>query len=222
MADELTPLDNNEDLTDIEAMLRDLDPSDLNPVEPPADVWAGIEESLRADAATGDSEAPDTNVVSISNRRQRFLAPAIGIAAAAVLAITGAVLLRSTDTDQVVASATLEFDAASFDPLGSSSAAAVSLVDADAGYEITFDESTLPSDLDEPADLELWLIEPDADGKVADLVSLGIVENVDDPFVVPDGYDPAIYRVVDISVEPHDGNHDHSGRSILRGALIEA
>ena len=32
-------------------------------------------------------------------------------------------------------------------------------------------------------------------------------------------YDPTIHTIVDISVEPHDGNDAHSGRSILRGAL---
>ena len=33
------------------------------------------------------------------------------------------------------------------------------------------------------------------------------------------GYDPGDYSVVDISVEPRDGDAGHSGRSILGGSL---
>ncbi len=226
-------LDNNEDLADIEAMLRNLDVDDLEIHEPPVEVWTGIEQALadESDSQTPSTNvpqaapAPDSNVVSLADRRRmRFLAPAMGIAAAAVLAVAGVVVFSRGDdsSGDVVASAELAFDSATFDPLGATSSAAVSLVDADDHYEIAIDESELPVDLSEPADLELWLIEPDENGNVVDLVSLGIVEDVDQPFVVPDGYDPSVYKVVDISVEPHDGNHDHSGRSILRGALVDA
>lgn len=219
-------LDNNDDLADIEAMLRDLHVDDLELHEPPADVWAGIESALADESASRTAgSTPRSNVVSLADRRRmRFLAPSIGIAAAAVLAIAGIVVLsgRGNPDGDVIASAVLEFDAETFDPLGASSAAAVSLVDADDHYEIAIDRAQLPADLSEPADLELWLIEPDENGNVVDLVSLGIVEDIERPFVVPAGYDPSVYKVVDISVEPHDGNHDHSGRSILRGPLIDA
>ncbi len=68
------------------------------------------------------------------------------------------------------------------------------------------------------ADLEVWLIRPDADGNVADLVSLGVVDPADPGSLdVPGGYVPDAYYVVDISVEPRDGDAGHSGRSILRG-----
>ena len=64
------------------------------------------------------------------------------------------------------------------------------------------------------------VIEPDDDGAVANLVSLGIVDP-EDPgsFDVPAGYDPTVFSVVDISVEPRDGDDTHSGRSILRAGL---
>ncbi len=52
------------------------------------------------------------------------------------------------------------------------------------------------------------------------MVSLGdIDEDGAREFEVPAGYDPELYSVVDISIEPHDGDDSHSGRSILRGAL---
>ena len=39
---------------------------------------------------------------------------------------------------------------------------------------------------------------------------------------VPAGYDPDAYYVVDISIEPRDGDTAHSGRTILRGPLQQA
>jgi hypothetical protein len=38
-------------------------------------------------------------------------------------------------------------------------------------------------------------------------------------FVVPADLDPDTYTVVDISIEPRDGDEAHSGRSVLRGEL---
>ena len=110
----------------------------------------------------------------------------------------------------------------SFDELGSDAAARVSLIDDEGNLRVEIDESDLPSPSGESADLELWLIEPDADGNPAELVSLGLIDP-DNPgdFEVPPTYDPDIFFVVDISVEPRDGNASHSGRSILRGPLTE-
>jgi hypothetical protein len=38
-------------------------------------------------------------------------------------------------------------------------------------------------------------------------------------YAVPADLDPDTYSVVDISIEPRDGDDAHSGRSILRGQL---
>ena len=218
-------IDNNDDVAEIEAMLRDLDINDLEIHEPPADVWDGIERALAdeagAETVVDESAAPSTsNVVSLASRRNRFLAPALGIAAAAVLAVAGIAVFngRGVSDDNVVASAVLQFDDG-FDQLGSDASATANLVDGDDAYQIALDNVDLPDPSAEDADLELWLIEVGDDGGIVDLVSLGIVEDIDEPFAVPAGIDPAAYSVVDISVEPHDGNHDHSGRSILRGQL---
>ena len=43
----------------------------------------------------------------------------------------------------------------------------------------------------------------------------------DRPDAVPAELDPDVYSIVDISIEPRDGDEQHSGRSILRGALTE-
>ena len=66
----------------------------------------------------------------------------------------------------------------------------------------------------------MWLIRPDAEGNVADLVSLGVIDpESPGSLAVTAGYDPGDYSVVDISVEPRDGDAGHSGRSILGGSL---
>lgn len=228
MADNSHPHDND-DLADIEAMLRNLGVQDLDLVEPPADIWAQIERSLAAEATpttATDAEVAGGGAIVVSladRRRTRFLAPALGIAAAAVLAIAGVVVLtgRSGTEPEVVARAVLEFDTG-FDQLGTNASAQASLVGDSGMYEILLDDVSLPDPAPEDADLELWLIAVGDDGGIVDLVSLGIVDRADQAYAVPAGYDPTVYKVVDISVEPHDGNHDHSGRSILRGALTQA
>lgn len=224
MADNPPVDDNSNDLADIEALLRDLDLGELDLVEPPADVWAGIEQSLAAEATASRSTPAGGNVVSLAERRRsRMLAPALGIAAAAVLAVAGIAVFNTrggTEAD-IIASATLAFDAG-FDQLGTNASAHANLVGEGSNYEIELDQATLPDPTAQDADLELWLIAVGDDGAIVDLVSLGTVDRPGQTFEVPAGYDPAVYKVVDISVEPHDGNHDHSGRSILRGALTEA
>jgi hypothetical protein len=61
---------------------------------------------------------------------------------------------------------------------------------------------------------ELWLI----DRKVSDPRSLGTVTGSED-IVVPSSIDPKTYAIVDISLEPDDGDHRHSGHSLMRGTL---
>jgi anti-sigma-K factor RskA len=62
---------------------------------------------------------------------------------------------------------------------------------------------------------EVWLIKADASA----LVSLGVLEGSTGVFEVPDGIDLREYVLVDISLEPEDGDPDHSGDSIVRGEL---
>jgi Anti-sigma-K factor rskA, C-terminal len=209
---------DSEELADIEALLRELDPNDLDLMEPPADVWASISTAVAA-----ESTAPVVSLDERRNRRRSFLS--VAAAAVAVVGLGGVALVSMQDDgdDDVVATAVLEFDPVSFDPLGNGTSAEVSLVDDDAGPAIVVDEASLPDDIGTDADLEFWLIAADETGAVVDLVSLGEYEpGTDAPLVVPDGYDPSVYSVVDISIEPRDGDPTHSGRSILRGQLTTA
>ena len=62
---------------------------------------------------------------------------------------------------------------------------------------------------------EVWLI----DRGVAQLVSLGPLDQPDTTVPVPAGLDLASYPVLDVSVEAFDGNPGHSSDSVVRGVL---
>ena len=62
---------------------------------------------------------------------------------------------------------------------------------------------------------EVWLL--GADGKR--LVSLGLLDGTTARFPLPPEVDVSQFPVVDVSLEPADGNPAHSGDSIVRGTL---
>jgi anti-sigma-K factor RskA len=69
---------------------------------------------------------------------------------------------------------------------------------------------------DEDGFHEVWLI--NVDGKR--MVALGVLAEWDTgEFQVPRGLIEEGYRIVDISVEPDDGDPTHSGVSLARGEL---
>ena len=207
----------------IESLLTELTLGDLDVVDPPADLWSRIEAEVSDTPAV--EQQPLAPVVTLDSWR-RF-SPAtllVGAVAAVFVLVVGFTLgTRPADSPTAVASAELTFDPVNFDPLGSDAQAEVVLVDDGGTLRIDVAKSSLPRPSGEDADLELWLIEPDANGNPAELVSLGLVDP-DRPgdFAVPATADPSVFSVVDISVEPRDGVPTHSGRSILRGSLAKA
>ena len=203
---------------EVEAILRELDQKDLELLEAPDQVWDGIEATL----GLGE-EAPET-VVPLDSRRWTGRRVLMGLAAAlvGVVIAVGIFLAGNDGTRQVLATAMLAYDPVSFDSLGEAASGNASLVSQDDQLVIEIVDSRLP-DPGEGADLEVWLIQPDDQGNVADLVSLGAVDPVEPGVLeIPASHDPAVYYVVDISVEPRDGDASHSGRSILRGPLTYA
>jgi hypothetical protein len=62
---------------------------------------------------------------------------------------------------------------------------------------------------------EVWLIDRDVKG----MVSLGALEGSSGSFVIPEGVDVSEFPIVDVSLEPADGQPTHSGNSIVRGTL---
>ncbi len=153
-----------------------------------------------------------------TRRRGLSLWGALSAAAAlAVIAVSGLYLAGLADTDPgsgtTVASATIANDGL---PVAFDRTAEANLVDVngDLQLDVAFegDNGALPADVD--GFYEVWLIDENVDG----MISLGVL-TADGRLDVPDTMDPSAFPVVDISVEPLDGDPTHSGQSVLRGVL---
>jgi hypothetical protein len=210
---------------EIEALLAELDVEDLTPAPVPASVWDGIEAGLDGPAVgtptAEQQEADAVDVVDITRRRRGLGWWVAGAAAAAVVLVVsvGVAITGGDDDIDVRSTAQLGFDPDNFDPLGADAAATAELVSVDGELQIRLTDAQLP-ELD-GADLELWLIEPDADGTPVDVAPVSTLDG-SDVYTLPAGLDPTSHFVVDISIEPRDGDEAHSGRSILRGSFTEA
>jgi anti-sigma-K factor RskA len=175
-------------------------------VPPPPRVWDAIA------AATGVSTAPrvDSPPAEVVPLRRR-LPPGrwLGVAAAALVGVVigaGAVALSGDDGGSVVAATTLE-------PLPAEDASGRAEVREADGMRL------LEVDLDAPSltdgYYEVWLLQPDA----VRMVPLGAVHRGDTVLPLPSGLDLGAYPLVDVSIEPMDGDPTHSGVSVARGQL---
>lgn len=217
-------------------LARTMTADDLELHEPPPGLWAGIAAGVEVggpDAGipgghgggAGTTPAPHggrlrpvpppgpepgetrhrSTAVPPLARRTWALA---GAAAAAVVVLVVGLVVAGSDGGgtEPVATARLE-------PLGAASPATADLVEAGDRFEleIPLADSDLP-----PNDgfYEVWLI----DDEIVGMVSLGPVRP-DGTYSVPSDVDIERYPIVDISVEPPDGDPTHSGTSILRGTL---
>ncbi len=85
------------------------------------------------------------------------------------------------------------------------------------GTSLELEVAELPEEDD--SFYEVWAIDLEGEDIQA-LTSLGKVEGSAE-FDWPEGIDPEEYSVIDISIEPNDGNPKHSGVSVLQGELAE-
>jgi hypothetical protein len=189
--------------------------------EPPDDLWGGIDRRIAHDRShVVVRDAPPRVVADLDAERSRRAAPrraarrrprlVAPVAAAIVLVAVGVIaVVRSTPPEErVVAQAQLQ----QVEPLGATSASA-RLVTKDGVTRLVVVAENMP-----PAppgeSYELWLI----DGELGDPRSLGVVTGSGE-VTVPPSIDPRTHPVVDISLEPADGDRHHSGRSLMRGTL---
>jgi anti-sigma-K factor RskA len=205
------------------------------PVSPPPEVWAAIaaatgvgtaprpevvpaprpqvvaaSEPPAAPAAPAApvAELPRAPVTPLRPRRSRLL-----LAAAAALVVgagigAGAVALGTRDDGRAVAAAALH----PLDDSGASGEARV--LERKDGRRVI--EVDLSARAPEDGYYEVWLL----DRAVSRLMSLGVVQGGDTAvFELPPGLDLGEYPVVDVSIEPLDGNPAHSGVSVARGEL---
>lgn len=202
-------------------LLDDLAPEDFDRHDPPADLWAGIAARVAGDAIPAAAEAPP---VVLSGRRDRrggstratrgpwLAAAAVVLLVAAIAGVLVAVVpddpADTTPSERLVASAEL----GQLEPLGSTTASA-RLVEEGGRQHLVIAAVDMPPP-PEGSDYELWLIDPG----VTDPRSLGTVTGSED-VTIPRSIDPTDHPIVDISLEPRDGDAQHSGHSLMRGTL---
>lgn len=211
-----------DELTAVVTTARSVEPED-RPAPPPADVWRAV----AADTAVtpGGVGAPtppaadpvpavaEPVVVALPERRRRGGSWAVAAVAAAVGVLVGsvgaaAVLRPAADSrGSLVASAVL-------DPLnGSAAYGDAQVTEGTDGELVTVDVTGLPAP---EGFYEVWLL----DSSATKLVALGTLSpGKPGVFPVPSGVSLADYPIVDVSLEPLDGDPGHSADSKVRGTL---
>lgn len=179
-------------------------------VAPPESVWAAVAAEVGHES-TGSS-APVDEVAAARRRRRPGWVLVAAAACVGLVVGAGAVYGVASDGDgggspTVLASAQLE-------PLTSQDARGVAqVIETPAGPQVSVDVSGLAK-----ADgfYEVWLLDKDA----SKLISLGVLDSTDHgEFAMPPGISMADYPVVDVSLEPDDGDPSHSKNSLVRGIL---
>jgi hypothetical protein len=176
--------------------------------QPHPRVW----EAIRAETGIS-SEAPEAPRPLSSARRRprrRALVAVLAAAAAALVAVAGVGVwqaLRPVEPRQLAAA-----DLAAFPDWPEARGTAELEEQPDGTIALRVELDAPPVD---DGFREVWLIDPAS----SSLISLGVLESGADTFVVPADIDPGAYSTVDISAEPADGDPEHSGDSIVRGAL---
>ncbi len=184
------------------------------PSPPPQAVWERIADELGVDpslevaapASVQDAGAGSSRRTTRRPWRGRALAGAltvVGVAAAGLLVLG---LLDPPLFGDPVATPLAALD-------GSGASGDVLLADDRDERSLLVETAGLPRP---DGFYEVWLL--DVDGER--LVALGALDaSGQGRLTVPDGVEIAEYPVVDVSLEPDDGDPGHSGNSILRGDL---
>jgi hypothetical protein len=191
------------------------------PVAPPPAVWEAIAAAtgvsatprpaaVPAPAAVAEAGAPpaqDADVLPFRSRRRPLLLVAAALVAGAVVGAGAVAVVQSGDDGEPVTAVAL-------DPLADNDASGrAEVVVRDDGSRVVEVELDAPALDDEY--YEIWLIDRDVVG----MVPLGVVAPGTQTVELPAELDLAEFPLVDVSVEPLDGDPTHSGVSVARGEL---
>jgi hypothetical protein len=191
------------------------------PVAPPPAVWEAIAaatgvsatprpDAVPAPAAVAEAGAPpaqDADVLPFRSRRRPLLLVAAALVAGAVVGAGAVAVVQSGDDGEPVTAVAL-------DPLADNDASGrAEVVVRDDGSRVVEVELDAPALDDEY--YEIWLIDRDVVG----MVPLGVVAPGTQTVELPAELDLAEFPLVDVSVEPLDGDPTHSGVSVARGEL---
>jgi anti-sigma-K factor RskA len=203
-------------LRGVVATARMTTPADL-PVAPPTELWGRIAADLGLGAAVGGpsavAEGPSAPLVRLHPRWRRGAALAVGAVGltAAGMAVGGSIAALR---DESPASPPPPVASAVLDPLDTPTATGqADLVQADT--DRTLEVSVAGLDPQPGSYFEVWLLDPTG----TRLVSLGVLEGDTGSYRLPDSLEVRDYPVVDVSIEPYDGNPAHSAVSAVRGTL---
>ena len=187
------------------------------PHPPPAQVWEGIRRDLGLSAPT---TANESSVVVPLNRARRWTTSFLVAASIAGVVVGGAAALGiGTLLDEGE-----QAPIAAPTPVAQTQLVALpdhrgqgraEIVETAAGTELIVDVSGLSSGSGSDGFFEVWLIDPDT----LQMVGLGALTSDSGRFLVPEGLDLSQYRLVDVSLEPFDGDPVHSQDSVVRGEL---
>jgi hypothetical protein len=188
-------------------------------VPPPPRVWDAIAAATGVSADPRVEVAPaavpeqhaasqDADVLPFRSRRRPLLLVAAAVVAGAVVGAGAvAVVQRSGDDGEAVTAVAL-------DPLADNEASGrAEVVERPDGTRVVEVELDAPALVDEY--YEIWLI----DREVVGMVPLGVVRPGTQTFALPPNLDLGQFPLVDVSVEPVDGDPTHSGISVARGEL---
>lgn len=179
---------------------------------PPESVWTRIRAEISAvpDASAPPPDAPVAPAAPARRQSRSRMLFTLAASVAVLLVLVGVGLIVRPAAPVVLAAASL--DAFPAHP-GAHGDAEVEEVDGARVLSVSVSGETAGDER-----REVWLITADA----TDLVSLGTLVGDRGDFRVPDDVDLDRFVLVDVSVEPDDGDPGHSGDSIVRGELRRA
>ena len=203
----------NSDMSDqdIVALARAVEPHDFDRIAPPPQVWNSILAELEVELRPQELSARRTSRGVFSATR------ILSIAAATLLMVGVVVAVVNTTADDT---SVTEFAAAMMTdeglPVSTAETANATFLCEQRGEDQTcFVELDLTALPDAGGDnLELWVINSD----VSDMYTLGNITG-EGRFELPPGVTAEEFPIVDISIEPDDGDETHSGQSVLRGVF---
>lgn len=177
-------------------------------VDPPAAVWAGIEQGLSR-ATDGPQPSGEIGPTVRPSRRRRWVAVAAAAVIGVIAGVLGGRLLWPAPVTQVVVVASTSLD--SLDQGQSLGEASLLRTNGDVELSVR----TVPLD---PGTgyLEVWLLNTDG----VRMISVGVLaDNTTGVFPVSSDLLGEGYRIVDVSRELLDDKPAHSGDSLARGEL---
>lgn len=203
--DDNAPLDD-EDLSELRSLVERGALGDIEWEPTHEELWHRIEADIGGGREATSTTAPAATPSPPTSRRRRRWRTGIAAVAAVAAAIVAVVIVAVNDdaNEEVLSAIDLE-------PLTGTGSGRAELVNVDGSLRLRLNTADL-----DPADgyFEVWLIDP----SVTAMVSLGPLR-ADGEYDVPSGVDAAAFPVVDVSIEPVDGDPTHSGESVLRGQL---